>query len=952
MSQQQIPDVRVRLSADGVDEVVRAFQKVADAGKKSGQGAAGGFGLMNGALRELKALLPAIGVAAVVTGFTMLVKNALESADAIGKLSQKTGLSTETLSTLSFAAKMTNIEFDGLTGGLEKFDKAMGELDRGSTKVGGAVRELFGNSQALKGLDTDQRFLKVATALGAMEAGYKKTRLAQDFFGRGGAEMIPLMDKLANGGFEQLRQKALALGLVIDTKTAKAAERAAESMKLLELEAKGVMTQFIAGGAEQVGETLEHVAKLAGEDGPDGFKKLGESAGQTFKSMTAEIMVFFETVKFVWSEINLFSFKKNYDDWKTMIDRLTVRIRQAMGIKFVTPDEKVSLARTDGAADRLQQYLARVQKIYEEFAKPGTTMPDGKKNPPPGDIDLAAAKARIEAAKTALDQQLAATKRGQAFLEQQNQHAYEEGLIALEDYYEKRRELTDKEIDEELRILGRKFGQTKLLPTTTDAEATAKKKELAAISAEIGAKEDEREQRREQLDYDQRQAVRVLAEHRLEITRQIADAEGKTYQGAIDAIKKQAEELKKLHLPAELIKQLGDVQTALAQIKDAEQKIGNLQSALGLAKTRLDTKAAGGDLFPYQAVRAYDDALTRAIPKQREFAKNQLAAALALGDPAQVIKAQQALALVEQSALEADKARLAMGQLKASVESGLTSGIENFLTKGIENVHSFRDALSAVGNILVSVLDAMRQVAAQRLATLATNALLDLLPGSKKTSDGATATAKAAVDLGIAGTSVVAGGLAVQQGAADLMKASAALGAAGSNTGSSGGSSGGFGGIFGAITSLFGGGGAAGSSVAFDSSALVFAADGGIVSGPGTGTSDSIAAQLSNGEFVVRAGAVRQPGNLALLAAINQGMQPLNIRRLGGVPRFADGGLVSGSALGSGPSGAGVNRDHLLVDVHPDLVVRQIETGPGSRAVVRAVSANSRAIKRALGIKS
>lgn len=59
---------------------------------------------------------------------------------------------------------------------------------------------------------------------------------------------------------------------------------------------------------------------------------------------------------------------------------------------------------------------------------------------------------------------------------------------------------------------------------------------------------------------------------------------------------------------------------------------------------------------------------------------------------------------------------------------------------------------------------------------------------------------------------------------------------------------------------------------------LPTAATGGLFRGPGTGTSDSILARVSNGEFVVNAAATRQ--NLSLLRAINNS------------PQFQDGGLV------------------------------------------------------------
>lgn len=59
-------------------------------------------------------------------------------------------------------------------------------------------------------------------------------------------------------------------------------------------------------------------------------------------------------------------------------------------------------------------------------------------------------------------------------------------------------------------------------------------------------------------------------------------------------------------------------------------------------------------------------------------------------------------------------------------------------------------------------------------------------------------------------------------------------------------------------------------------------ATGGYISGPGTGTSDSIPAYLSNGEYVINAAAVRKLGKRHL-DLLNRGIP---------IPRFADGGIV------------------------------------------------------------
>ena len=66
-------------------------------------------------------------------------------------------------------------------------------------------------------------------------------------------------------------------------------------------------------------------------------------------------------------------------------------------------------------------------------------------------------------------------------------------------------------------------------------------------------------------------------------------------------------------------------------------------------------------------------------------------------------------------------------------------------------------------------------------------------------------------------------------------------------------------------------------------------AEGGYISGPGTSTSDSIPAMLSNGEYVIRSSMVRKYGT-NFLNAVNNG----NFTKIkSGIPHYAQGGLVS-----------------------------------------------------------
>lgn len=90
------------------------------------------------------------------------------------------------------------------------------------------------------------------------------------------------------------------------------------------------------------------------------------------------------------------------------------------------------------------------------------------------------------------------------------------------------------------------------------------------------------------------------------------------------------------------------------------------------------------------------------------------------------------------------------------------------------------------------------------------------------------------------------------------------------------------------IGSLLGGGGPAAEA------AIPAKAAGGLLHGPGSGTSDSILARVSNGEFVVNAAATAE--HLPTLHAINSGMRFAAGGMVGwpSIPSFSGGGMVGG----------------------------------------------------------
>lgn len=152
-----------------------------------------------------------------------------------------------------------------------------------------------------------------------------------------------------------------------------------------------------------------------------------------------------------------------------------------------------------------------------------------------------------------------------------------------------------------------------------------------------------------------------------------------------------------------------------------------------------------------------------------------------------------------------------------------------------------------------------------------------------------------------------------------------------------------------AVSSMSSWWGAAGSAVG----GAVMAASGGYIRGPGTSTSDSIPAKLSDGEFVVNAAMVRRYG-VDFLHSINRGQ----------LRRFSHGGLVSAPDLPAyrepgltremreGTNGQQVPpqvniRQTLAVD-SAELFTSGINTVAGERAVLTVIRANKDTLKQEL----
>lgn len=207
--------VPIKLVASGEASVAAAFGKV----QASAHGLKVAVESIDGVFRRLGPSL-----AAAFSGATLIgaLREAVNSADNFAKLSQRVGATTESLSALAYAGKLSDVGINELSISLQKYGQYLSKTGQGTK-------------------DLTEALIREADVFAKMPDGPTKTARAIELFGKSGVQMIPML----NGGAEGLRDmtdEARALGLVISSETARQAEEFNDNLTRLQSSATGLAT--------------------------------------------------------------------------------------------------------------------------------------------------------------------------------------------------------------------------------------------------------------------------------------------------------------------------------------------------------------------------------------------------------------------------------------------------------------------------------------------------------------------------------------------------------------------------------------------------------------------------------------------------------------------------------------------------------------------------------------
>ncbi len=174
-----------------------------------------------------------------------MAKNAADSTDRIDKLSAKIGISKTAFQEWDYVLAQNGVEAEKLQVGVKTLTSQMDAVNDGNKAAIARFKELGLSVKDSEGkMKSQEQMLKeTIVALANMENGTEKAKLATEFFGKAGQDMMPML----NGGaeaIEELTQRSHELGLVMSDESVTAGVVLGDTIADVEAAFGAVVTQI------------------------------------------------------------------------------------------------------------------------------------------------------------------------------------------------------------------------------------------------------------------------------------------------------------------------------------------------------------------------------------------------------------------------------------------------------------------------------------------------------------------------------------------------------------------------------------------------------------------------------------------------------------------------------------------------------------------------------------
>lgn len=199
------------------------------------------IGKIGSSMQSFGTKMTALGGAVVAPMFASAMAFA-NVGSALNDMSKRTGVATEALSVLQFAAEQTGTDMGSVEGAVKKMQKAIFAASDGSKEAADALAMVGLSASDLAGLSADEQMGKIADGLMAIQDPGVRAAVAMQIFGKSGTAILPMLEGGA-AGMAAFADEANRLGLVMDSETAAKADALGDAVDSLKASMKMAFIQ-------------------------------------------------------------------------------------------------------------------------------------------------------------------------------------------------------------------------------------------------------------------------------------------------------------------------------------------------------------------------------------------------------------------------------------------------------------------------------------------------------------------------------------------------------------------------------------------------------------------------------------------------------------------------------------------------------------------------------------
>lgn len=227
----------------------------------------------------------AIGaISAAVGALGAMVSSSIETAAAVGDLSDKLGVTSTKLQELNYGAVQANMDFAEFEKSLLKFSKSLGEARNGSGDLRKTLMANGFSEAEIRAMDYSEALDTVAELVKNAATEQDAMLIITQAFGRGGA---PMLEFLRDGkkGLDEFAAAAQKANAIISEESVKSAQKFDDAWAAGKTGAKAAIAEwsiYALGKIFEVNDLLEDTARKWGQEA--GFISKFDNSGMVDRS--------------------------------------------------------------------------------------------------------------------------------------------------------------------------------------------------------------------------------------------------------------------------------------------------------------------------------------------------------------------------------------------------------------------------------------------------------------------------------------------------------------------------------------------------------------------------------------------------------------------------------------------------------------------------------------------